>query len=237
MAGYKRQRTNVGSKKKSGKKVLSVSQGPTWSIQNGVRMPGFSAMSKTYRTTMRYRDQLVSLNPGIGGLAASHVFTVNGLYDPDITGVGHQPAGFDQIMEFYDHYCVTYARITCTFTNLDANNSQTVAIYTSDAGATFTDIRIPIENGDCTFTELDTLGSALGQKTLTHTCDVKRYMGRRAIIDDATLQGNNAANPSDGLFFVLTAAPQASVDSSQVVVQTTIEYVTTFLERRRVNIS
>ncbi len=47
-----------------------------------------------------------TLNPGVAGVAAIQVMTANGLYDPDITGVGHQPRGFDQIMALYNHYTV-----------------------------------------------------------------------------------------------------------------------------------
>ena len=44
--------------------------------------------------------QEVSLNPTVGAVASAD-FAANGLYDPYLSGVGHQPMGFDQLMTFF----------------------------------------------------------------------------------------------------------------------------------------
>lgn len=41
-----------------------------------------------------------------------HTFHANSLYDPDYTGVGVQPFGFDQWSAFYNQYRVHYSTIT-----------------------------------------------------------------------------------------------------------------------------
>jgi len=51
------------------------------------------------RVPMTYVD-VVDLNGATGGLA-HYEYAANGLFDPDITGGGHQPYGFDQWMTFY----------------------------------------------------------------------------------------------------------------------------------------
>lgn len=40
------------------------------------------------------------------GLSALHSFNLNSLYDPDRTGTGHQPLGYDEWKEFYNQYRV-----------------------------------------------------------------------------------------------------------------------------------
>ncbi len=54
---------------------------------------------------LRYCDRL-EIDPGASSALGEHFFSCVGLFDPDITGTGHQPMGFDQYMALYDHYQV-----------------------------------------------------------------------------------------------------------------------------------
>ena len=55
----------------------------------------------------------LGLNPGPGGVI-SHVFRANSIYDPDYTGVGHQPLTHDQYELFYEEYRVVRAELKVT---------------------------------------------------------------------------------------------------------------------------
>lgn len=57
----------------------------------------------------------ITINPAVSNRAA-HCFMSNGLYDPDVTGVGNQPRGFDQIMAAYGKYTVLGSKIKVTQT-------------------------------------------------------------------------------------------------------------------------
>ncbi len=48
----------------------------------------------------------IQLDSGGAGSIASHVFRGNSLFDPDFTGGGAQPTGFDQWAAFYERYRV-----------------------------------------------------------------------------------------------------------------------------------
>ncbi len=62
------------------------------------------------RLTVRLRySTTVSLTSGGAGVPAVHLFRANGIFDPDFTGVGHQPYGHDQLQAIYNHYRVTNA--------------------------------------------------------------------------------------------------------------------------------
>lgn len=50
------------------------------------------------------------------GVPAFYQFAGNSLYDPDISGTGHQPLGFDQWSAFYNKYCVTGSKIRAVYT-------------------------------------------------------------------------------------------------------------------------
>lgn len=60
--------------------------------------------------TLRYSEQ-ISLDPTAAGFAV-HEFKSNGLYDPNVTGTGHQPRGYDQLMGIYNRWCVVGSSIT-----------------------------------------------------------------------------------------------------------------------------
>ena len=54
--------------------------------------------------------------PGTGVFIATHVFRGNSLYDPDVTGIGVQPYGYDQLtgaggVGIFSHYCVYSSKI------------------------------------------------------------------------------------------------------------------------------
>lgn len=63
-------------------------------------------------TWMKYCDTK-RVEPDAG--MAHHVFKINNLYDPDHTGLGHQPLFHDQWALLYNNYRVTYAEVTCKF--------------------------------------------------------------------------------------------------------------------------
>ena len=50
-----------------------------------------------------------------GSTMANHVFRLNSIFDPDFTGVGHQPGFHDQWANLYNQYRVTSAEWTLTF--------------------------------------------------------------------------------------------------------------------------
>lgn len=76
--------------------------------------PIVNFMPNSCMRKMRYVTG-ITLNPAVSNKAA-HVFTANGLYDPDITGTGNQPRGFDQIMAAYQKYTVVGSKISITQT-------------------------------------------------------------------------------------------------------------------------
>ncbi len=66
-------------------------------------------LGQTFDTELAYADYF-SINPTTGA-PATYVFSCNGLYDPNITGTGHQPHGFDQLMQNYKNYQVLSSSI------------------------------------------------------------------------------------------------------------------------------
>ncbi len=71
--------------------------------------------------TMVYAESL-QLGTGVGqNFGGQNVYSLNGLFDPNIAGGGHQPLGFDQVMAIYSEYKVIGCKVelTCTGASVD----------------------------------------------------------------------------------------------------------------------
>lgn len=102
------------------------------------RSPPGQALPNQIICRFRYSEE-ISVNPTIGGVTA-YVFRANSLYDPNLTGTGHQPAPYDQMKLFYKKFKVIGSKITARPIISDTNyetlncyagiiNSKTSADY------------------------------------------------------------------------------------------------------------
>lgn len=60
------------------------------------------------------------------GLPTSNVYRLNSLFDPDFTGTGNQPVGFDNYALLYGRYCVYEAMVECRVVNGNATAQMLV---------------------------------------------------------------------------------------------------------------
>ncbi len=108
------------------------------------------------RTTLRYvtngQIDLSALNYG------EKVFRANSLFDPDFSGVGSQPLGFDQWAAFYGRYRVLRMRYKCTFaapssrleaacTCLPNLNSATDSVFGDAIAEPYAKVKVYSPNG------------------------------------------------------------------------------------------
>lgn len=82
--------------------------------QAGVHIPRRPLFPLSARQAMDHKYlTTISLDPGAGSYGY-YRFRTNSLFDPDHTGVGHQPMYFDQMAALYKEYVVTGAKIIVT---------------------------------------------------------------------------------------------------------------------------
>lgn len=84
------------------------------------RLP--SSFPKKMITKMKYATT-VRIDPDNLAPVAVHFFSCNNLYDPDTTGIGHQPYTHDQFAATYNHYRVLKSRIVATFLGNGASST------------------------------------------------------------------------------------------------------------------
>jgi hypothetical protein len=192
-------------------------------------MPLFAVRRKAM---LRYADYFALTSTA--GVVASYVFSCNGLYDPNITGTGHQPAGFDQMMLSYEHYVVTRSRICCTYLNTSTTTAPGVAL-SLEAGATpITNIQQIIEDGMVKTVRLYGAAVAGSMATLNLFCDLAKFGGVVKILDNPEYRGTIAANPAEQSYFHVQVWGQNG-DTSVVQVEVVIEYEAWFVEPRNLS--
>lgn len=175
-----------------------------------------------------------SLSPPITGLASSIVFSGNGLYDPDITGIGTQPMGFDQMMIFYEHYTVFSARIIVTFRNYTTSTSPIVYLAARADTPVLTDPKTIMEIGNSVSTQLLPGPGSGSLKELKLTLRVAPFLGLDDLMDSSIVRGDISSNPFEGVFFHVGAynnEPGAAA-AGEIKCQVRIEYDAVFSEPR-----
>lgn len=125
----KRKNYGTAAGKRNLARALTHRYNPKTLVNQGLGFPRSSLV------TLRYSQKVA-----ISG-TPSHLqsFTANGLYDPDATGAGHQPMGFDQWAAFYSKYKV---------------RSFTVEVKGMFDGSTSTGMAFVLENDTTVSTDL-----------------------------------------------------------------------------------
>jgi len=147
---------------------------------------------------------------GTAGVITNYFFSANGCFDPNITGTGHQPLGFDELIAWYEQYTVMESTAQVTWVNNGANVCNVGIGLTPDTTAA--SIPSCVENGYVEFTAIDAAaglsGAGSGNRITKQTlsCDSASYFGRKTfqeMINDATLSGTAGANPAEQVYFDL----------------------------------
>ena len=217
---YKKKKTTLTRRRKYKKKSM-YSQSPAYPI------------GKTFKFKTRYVEVQKELSLPAAGFPVHQVYTMNGLYDPDITGTGHQPIGFDQLMPLYDHYCVIGSRARITFHNRDASNAVLVACHLQDNTNLATDVNQLIENGMCKWQMLGNKGAGTSVRNMVITCSPTKFFGNK-VLQDEKYRGDISNNPADQVYLHITAQTEdAGTDSFVVSYTVEIEYIAILTEPKQ----
>lgn len=157
------------------------------------------------------------------GILQNYNFTCNGMFDPDITGSGHQPLYFDQMTAIYDHYTVIASKIyvECVPSATSEDAFRIAILINDDTTTTPTDMSTIIEQAQSTYRTVP--ANANNVYSLNKSWSAKKTFGGSVLGND-NLQGTAASNPTEQSYFTLSV--QGSGANTVVAnFNITIEYI------------
>lgn len=201
------------------------------------RRSGYNQMTNISRTPiakralikMRYVEDF-SLDPNdITATVNAFQFRANDVYDPNYTGGGHQPHGFDQWMTFYQHFTVLGSKMTAKFMNsTDSQNVCWVGIDVhSTPGAVTNNSTLMRENGQGVWRQMTGKGKPT---VLTKTFSGKKFFGVKNIIGEADYKGSSTLSPTEAAYYSVMAGNIQSNNPTEILVSVTIDYIVMLTE-------
>lgn len=157
---------------------------------------------------------------------SAYMFNTNSLYDPDRSGTGHQPRGYDQLTPLYNRYRVDNMSYTIEF-------GPSTADYTAVVG---------VVNGSGTFSTVSDLAEATrtAARVVPYSGSSVKFRGRAvnwrvlgrsriAYHTDDTTGATNGASPAEVcILHIVTQNPSAG--NVAVVYTVTLDYDAVFYD-------
>lgn len=177
-------------------------------------------ISQRYFCRMKYCENI--LVTSVAG-AAQYAFNLNSIYDPNRTGIGHQPYGHDQLAGLYNRYRV----IKCSYaiSAIDSNGKYIqVSAIPSNELITVSNIAQVTENPRARYI---TQAPNAALKTLKGTVHLPSLVGRSKsqYMADDRYQATYGASPQEAA--ILTVAAQTlsgASDNMSIAFNITLTY-------------
>ena len=185
-------------------------------------------LGQNKRATLKFHSS-GQLNPVAVGLPAYQVYRAGDLYDPDFTGAGAQPRGFDQMMAMFSRFTVLSSKINITFmqgASQDVSVIVGVALLpTSTSPSTLTDL---LEGRNVSYKALNWRGG--DPKVVSKNFNSSQYFSLPNPLDEDDLEGTSAASPTQNAFYHCFVCTTYSTDGAPLDYSAVIEYDSVFTE-------
>jgi len=191
-----------------------------------------SPIANSTIVTLKFCDTL-SFNPTTAGVIESQLIRANDCYDPLYATGGHQPMGFDQWMEFYNHFQVLSSHITAYFAVLSSDSTRNDVfggIYLDDDATTITSMNEIMEQSNSSWKPVPVSGNGIARKLSKRFNSKTFFKGWKS---PDSLRGNSGASPSEQAFFHVWACGAAS-DCPAITVQIVTMYRIILTEPRSI---
>ncbi len=195
-----------------------------------LNLKGVSAVPDTMYCYLKYH-----ITTGVTDISgfASQVFSINSLFDPSVTGGGHQPLGFDQWANFYDEYEVLSSSLT-VLPIASENNPITMALYPSITSTAATSINMASEQPYSKVMRWsNTTGSNL--RGLKNWMSVRKLEGRNT--NSVNFTATTGSSPTNQRFWVLILKSGQGASLNNILLDVTMIFKCKFFRRKVLSLS
>lgn len=222
----RRYRRRKNRRKRNTATTMRVTESRVVSVPQIAWKGASTLLANKVKVRLRYGDNGYVLNPNAVNIVY-HTFSCNSLHDPDVSGAGHQPRGYDQLMQLWNHYQVIGAIITCQFEQ--TANTQQVGIMLSDNATPATIQSDALEYSPNNSVHACT--STTEPTTLSLTYSQKKFFGDGALQEKFEGEVGNGARPAEQAYFsVYGMSSNPGVDPAAVYFKVIIDYIAVLTE-------
>lgn len=192
-----------------------------------------SRMPKTMLMKHRYTET-IGLDAAGGGVSP-YVFIANTLYDPNVTGTGHQPLMSDEMAAIYGSYIILGSKITAKFVNSSTGTTVShIGIFLSRDSSISTSQELVLEQQNTKHTTLGLPGSTNGIKTITGNFSAKKFFSANPLTDDLQ-EALISADPQKKAYYILWQSSINSANNPDAIdVLVSIDYIALWKNRKEV---
>lgn len=195
-----------------------------------------SAWGQPFKSRMRYHDAIILQSSG-GNPLPFHTFRCNNLFDPDLTGTGHQPLRYDQLSVLFAAYRVRSAMLKVTFAHPNVAPTSTttglgpwqVAITKSKTNATLPGVGSDFQTACEMEGSVNSLLTVDETKTLYST-----YNYREAGYNNIEEVNTGTGTSTTFFHWIISCFNIGNVATTNVVANIDIEFEVEWIEPRTI---
>lgn len=180
-------------------------------------------MSNKAVVKLRYIDNRILSSSAVG--LGQRTYSCNSCFDPDVTGVGGQPLGFDEWSAFYTYYKVLGAKITVNAVN-GTGEPQIIHVLRQDDPTPAGALKVLMEQA---YGKWATLAGSLGGKSNTvmkHTYSAKKQFPN--LYRDDTLRAPVSSSPGEQMYWIVSTQRVDAAGNADMAICVAIEYIVEF---------
>ncbi len=154
----------------------------------------FRGLPRKMPISMRYAETVnLTSNAGLNG---TYVICANSLFDPNASGIGHQPRLYDQLVgTFFDHYVVVGLKLRVMFSHAETAPVM-LGITPRDTNTIDTDNDNSREYPGTKYIMSQATGGS-ASRTLVYNFNPNKFLGRSNPLSDPELKGSVGSSPSE----------------------------------------